>query len=156
MNINGKNVKDVWKTFSRETRAAVYNVVGKTYLKGNREFLNKDIYDKLDVDQKKYVNLMCNRAYKAANSPWNVISETGDPRIEGQYWCIIIYRVPSDGFIPHATIDTRFYGDLDETGENIWNTQVGGYVGEEVYAWLDTPIHKAKLPELPYGIRGIE
>lgn len=150
MLINGSTMKDVWKSIDEDVKDYVYEAVGKTYITGVRDFLPKEVYELLNETQKKYVNIMCNRAFKAASSPWIIVREGGNPRNEGQYWCVIFYRVPSDGFKTHAVVDTRFYGDLD--GKVKWNSQTGGWVGEEIYAWMDSPIHNTKLPPLPDGV----
>ena len=159
MKVNGKKLKDVWNTFSDEDKEDVCAAVGKTYILGERQFINREIYETFNDDQKKYANLMCNLALKSVSSPWKRTCEFGNPFKEGVYWCIVTYADPADNKI-HAKIDTRYFGEISSEREKMtgnynigdkyfWHLEDGSRFNEEVYAWIPAPIHSGLYPKMP-------
>lgn len=94
------------------------------------------------------------------NTGWHIVSEDGNPLVEGLFLAIVIYPEWDGGKDTgkrHACIDVRAFMDakeaegwiMDDQPEEglVWTEQTGSIKGESVYAWLE--LDRDDMPELP-------
>ena len=89
---------------------------------------------------------------------WRIVSKDGNPDKHGFYDAVVIWR-DEDG-IMRAEIDGREYGPAELNGSFVmdgqpkeglaWISHTGGYIGEQVYAWL--PLREYPEIDLPEGV----